>query len=275
MTEKQLLIVEDEIIVAEDIRRSAQHMGYAVLSIASSGEEAIKKAQELNPDLVLMDIMLNGEMNGIEAAEQIRSFNIPVIYLTAYSDERTFERAKITEPFGYVIKPFKERELQINIEIALYKHEMEKKLKESKQWLSAIINGIGDAVIATDTGGLVNVMNPIAEVLTGWKLGEASGKPIAEVFNIISEEKGREVENPVSKVMREGSFYGLIEHTVLVSRGGAKIPVDIIGSPIKDENENVIGVVVIFYDIIERQRTEEALKMSAMSSFKEGVAVMR
>ncbi|SNQ59916.1 response regulator [Candidatus Methanoperedens nitratireducens] len=267
MTEKQILIVEDEIIVAEDIRRSAQHMGYAVLSMASSGDEAIKKAQELNPDLVLMDIMLNGKMDGIRAAEQIRSrFNIPVIYLTAYSDEETLERAKITEPFGYVIKPFKERELHINIEIALYKHNMEKKLKESKQWLSAVINGIGDAVIATDTGGLVNVMNPIAEILTGWQQGEASGKPLAEVFNIISEEKGREVENPVSKVMREGSFYGLAERTVLVSKGGMKIPVDIIGSPIKDEKENVIGVVVIFYDILERQRTEEALKRSAIKA---------
>jgi two-component system cell cycle sensor histidine kinase/response regulator CckA len=267
MTEKQILIVEDESIVAEDIRRSTQQMGYAVLSIASSGEEAIKKAQELNPDLVLMDIMLNGKMDGIRAAEQIRScFNIPVIYLTAYSDEKTFERAKITEPFGYVIKPFKERELHINIEIALYKHKMEKKLKESKQWLSAVINGIGDAVIATDTGGLVNVMNPIAEALTGWKQEEASGKPLAEVFNIISEEKGRVVENPVSKVMREGSFYGLIESTLLVSRGGTKIPVDIIGSPIKDEKENVIGIVVIFYDILERQRTEEALRKSAIKT---------
>ncbi len=267
MTEKQILVVEDEIIVAEDIRRSAQHMGYAVLSMASSGEEAIKKAQELNPDLVLMDIMLNGKMDGIEAAEQIRSsFNIPVIYLTAYSDEKTFERAKITEPFGYVIKPFKERELHINIEIALYKHKMEKMLKESKQWLSAVVNGIGDAVIATNTEGLVKVMNPIAEALTGWKQGEASGKPLAEVFNITSEEMGKEVENPVSKAMREGSFYGLAERTMLVSKGGTKIPVDIIGSPIKDEKENVIGVVVIFYDILERQRIEETLKQSAIKT---------
>jgi PAS domain S-box-containing protein len=143
---------------------------------------------------------------------------------------------------------------------------MEKRLKESKQWLSAVVNGIGDAVIATDTGGLVKVMNPIAEVLTGWNQGEASGKPLAEVFNIISEEMGKEVENPVSKAMREGSFYGLVERTVLVSKGGTKIPVDIIGSPIKDEKENVIGVVVIFYDILERQRIEETLKKSALKT---------
>ncbi len=100
---------------------------------------------------------------------------------------------------------------------------MEKRLKESKQWLSAVVNGIGDAVVATDTGGLVKVMNPIAEALTGWKQEEASGKPIEEVFSIISEEKGKEVENPVSKVMREGNFYGLIERTILVSEGGTKI----------------------------------------------------
>ncbi len=95
MTEKRILVVEDEIIVAGDMRRSAQHMGYAVLSVASSGGEAIKKSHELNPDLVLMDIMLNGEMDGIEAAEQIRSsFNIPVIYLTAYSDKKRLRGQK-------------------------------------------------------------------------------------------------------------------------------------------------------------------------------------
>jgi PAS domain S-box-containing protein len=264
ITEKHILVVEDEIIVAEDIRRSLQRMGYVVPSVASSGEEAIKKAQEFNPDLVLMDIMLAGGMDGIEAAEQIRScFDIPVVYLTAYSDEKTLERAKITEPFGYIIKPFKERELHINIEIAFYKHEMERKLKEGKQWLAAVIKGIGDAVIATDTEGVIKVMNPIAEALTGWKQEEASGKPLTDVFNIISEENGRGVENPVAKVIREGIFYGLTEHTMLVAKGGTKMPVDIIGSPIKDEKENIIGIVVIFYDIIERKRIEEILRKSA------------
>src|SRR3990172_10007461 len=159
MVEARILVVEDEAIIAADIRESLQNLGYAVTSIALSGEEAIKKVEENNPDLVLMDIMLQGEMDGIEAASQIRTrFNIPAVYLTAYSDEKLLERAKITEPFGYIIKPFNERELHTNIEIALHKHKMEKKLKESEQWLSATLKSLGEAVIATDEKGIIKIM---------------------------------------------------------------------------------------------------------------------
>ncbi|MCZ7402758.1 MAG: response regulator [Candidatus Methanoperedens sp.] len=127
----QILVVEDEIIVADYIRKSLQNMGYSVPSIVSSGENAIKEIEKNNPDLVLMDIVLEGKMDGIEAAEIIRSrFNIPVVYLTANSEENILERAKITEPFGYIIKPFNERDLRTNIEIALYKHKMERELKD-------------------------------------------------------------------------------------------------------------------------------------------------
>ena len=183
---KQILIVEDEIIIAEGLQRKLKTMGYAVPVTVSSGEEAITKIKENSPDLVLMDIVIHGKMDGIETAGQIHSlFDVPVVYLTAYADEKTLQRAKITEPFGYLIKPFKERELQITIEIALYKHEMEKKLRESErilreknQWLIAVIESIGDAVIATDPQGTIRLMNPIAEALTGWKQNDALGKPL-------------------------------------------------------------------------------------------------
>src|SRR5659263_275510 len=130
--EKQILVVEDEILIAEGLQRKLKAMGYAVPVIVSSGEEAIKKTKENNPDLVLMDINLYGKMDGIEAASKIHSFSdIPVIYLTAYADNKTLERAKITEPYTYLIKPFKDREVQINLEIAFYKNKMEKMLKDS------------------------------------------------------------------------------------------------------------------------------------------------
>ena len=117
-----------------------------------------------------MDIVLKGETNGIDAAGQIRSrLDIPVVYLTAYADEKTVERAKLTEPFGYIIKPFNDKELHTIIEMALYKHKIEKKLKEREEWLSTILESIGDAVIATDAKGCVTLMNPVAESLTGWK----------------------------------------------------------------------------------------------------------
>src|SRR3989304_5840331 len=116
MAETQILVVEDEAIVAEAIRRKLRKLGYAVPSTASRGEEAIKKVEENNPDLVLMDIVLQGEMDGIEAAEKIRTrFNTPVVYLTAYSDEKTLLRAKITEPFGYIIKPFRNGQLPVGV----------------------------------------------------------------------------------------------------------------------------------------------------------------
>jgi PAS domain S-box-containing protein len=259
--EKQILVVEDEIIVAEDIQERLKNMGYSVPVVVSSGKEAIMKASENNPDLVLMDIMLHGEMDGIQAAEKIRSdFDIPVIYLTAYSDDKTLERARITEPYGYIIKPFNQRELQVNLEIALYKHTMEKILKDSEQWLAAVLMSIGDGVIATDPDGMVKLMNPIAEALTGWKQEDALRKPLTTVFNIKSEEKVNKVEDPVTKVIREGIFYGLVDNTILTAKGGTEIPIDIIGTPIKDRKDSIIGIIVTFYDIIERKRIEKELK---------------
>jgi len=139
-----------------------------------------------------MDIVLQGEMDGIEAAGQIHAhFNIPVVYLTAYSDEKTLLRAKITEPFGYIIKPFKERELQVAIEISLFKNDMEQKLKEKNEWFSVTLNSISDGVIATDSKGCVLFMNTIAQSMTGWEMYLAEGKPLKEVLNIVSEKKER------------------------------------------------------------------------------------
>lgn len=121
----KILVVEDENIVALEIKKRLQKLGYVVPGVASTGEDAISKAEGILPDLVLMDIMLKGEIDGINAAGEIRKrFNIPVIYLTAYSDGDTIERAKLTEPYGYILKPFEEDDLRTAIEIALYRHQM-------------------------------------------------------------------------------------------------------------------------------------------------------
>jgi CheY-like chemotaxis protein len=127
MTEERILIVEDEHIVAMGIKRMLKNMGYTLAGIASSGEEAINKAESTLPDLVLMDIMLKGEMNGIEAAKEIKSrFGIPVVYLTACSENKIVERAWKTGHSGYVVKPFDEKDLQKSINVALCRHKMEK-----------------------------------------------------------------------------------------------------------------------------------------------------
>lgn len=125
MTDAKILVVEDENIVALEIKKRLQKLGYIVPGVASTGEDAIIKAEGILPDLVLMDIMLKGEIDGIHAAGEIRSrFNIPVIYLTAYSDEETLERTKLTEHYGYILKPFEEEDLRTTIEIALYRHKV-------------------------------------------------------------------------------------------------------------------------------------------------------
>ncbi|MCZ7356542.1 MAG: response regulator [Candidatus Methanoperedens sp.] len=257
MVNEKVLVVEDEQIIAMEIQSKLKNHGYSC-ALASSGEEAIKKAGEIRPSIVLMDIMLNGDMDGTQAAEQIRTlFDIPIIYITAYTDENTLERAKITQPFGYLVKPFVERELYIAIEIALYKHNMEKKVKESEGWLSATLKSIGDAVIATDEKRMVKLMNPFAEALTGWKEEEAIGKPLKDVFKIIGEETGEEVEDPITKVTREGVFFGLANHNLLITKDGRKMPVDIIGTRIIDERSNIIGTVLVFYDTLDRNRIEK------------------
>lgn len=261
-----ILVVEDESIVARDIQSRLKKLGYTVTGIASSGEEAIKKAAEKNPDLVLMDIRLKGKIDGVEAAKEIHDrFKVPVIYLTAYADEATLERAKVTEPFGYILKPFKERELQSTIEITLSKYQMERKLKEREQWLIAVLKSIGDAVITTDSNNRVTFMNPVAETLTGWQQEEALGRDGIEVFNIANEETPTRLQNPFSKVLQEGVVIGIPKQTILIAKNGTEIPIDDSVAPIKDEHGNITGAVLVFRDITvakwEQEEREKLLQL--------------
>lgn len=140
MSKINILIVEDESIVAKDIQHSLKKLGYTTVGICSTGEEAISITEDVKPDLVLMDIMLKGDMSGIEAAALIREkFNIPIIYLTAYADESTLSKAKVSEPYGYIIKPFKEIDLHTSIEMAIYKHDKERDLKKERDFLYSIV----------------------------------------------------------------------------------------------------------------------------------------
>ena len=248
----KILIVEDERVVAEDIKEKIRKFGYTVL-IASSGEKGLEKADEEHPDLVLMDIVLGGRIDGIAAAEQLSQLSIPVIFLTAYADEETLTRARKAEPFGYIVKPFEERELHATIEMALYKHSMEKKLAEHEQWLSTILKSISDAVIATDIKGICTFMNPVAEVLTGYDQEEARGKHLDDIF-IITDETGEPLKTPAKKVLLEGVQEPT--HCILKTRNKTYIPIDNSAAPIRD-NGNTIGAVVVFRDITEQKKIAE------------------
>jgi PAS domain S-box-containing protein len=156
----KILIVEDEAVTGMDIRRSLTDLGYSVCAIVTTGELAIRKAGELHPDLILMDIMLAGKMTGIEAAEIInQQYHIPVVYLTAYSDDSYLAKAKLTEPFGYILKPFRELELKTTIEMALYKYAMEHALRISEETTKVLLNATEDLLFLIDTSGRLLAAN--------------------------------------------------------------------------------------------------------------------
>src|SRR5271165_5534518 len=180
-TKKQILVVEDEGLIAADIQRRLERLGYAVPAIVQSGEEALCCARSTPFDLVLMDIRIVGEMDGIATAAALKAeCGMPVVYMTAYSDETTLSRAQLTEPFGYVMKPVADASLRSAVQIAIYKSEMERRLRTSEAWLSATLRSVGEGLIAADCKGEVVFTNPTAERLTGWSSADARGRQLMD-----------------------------------------------------------------------------------------------
>ncbi|MDH7511441.1 MAG: response regulator [Clostridiales bacterium] len=258
----RILIVEDEGLVARDVENMARSVGYKVCGIANTADEAVDMAGRFRPDLVLMDVVIKGTLDGIAAAEKIwESFHVPVIYVTAYADESTIERATITEPFGYILKPFDERELKIAVEMAFYKSRMAMKLREREEWLSAVLKSIGDGVIATSKEGLITFMNPLAEKLTGWSYDEALRRPLGEVFKAVEFAGGAKAASepalePTDRHVRMHS------ERILCAKGGQTFPIEETVMPLNASQGNLSGHVLIFRDISARKQAEQALKES-------------
>jgi PAS domain S-box-containing protein len=260
---RRIMVVEDEQIIAEDLRDRLKVLGYEVVGIAATGAAAIAMVEVERPDLVLMDIELKGESDGIKTAEQIRTrLQIPVVYLTAHSDRATLDRAKLTEPYGYLIKPVEDRELHVVIEVALYRSAMDRRLRESERRLAIMLNSIGDAVISTNDRGAVTFLNPVAVTLTGWNPQEAAGRDITEVFHIRSRETNDPIESPVRRALAEKRIVELPSNTKLVARDGKEISIDDSAAPTIDDAGAVTGAVLVFRDISERQQLEEQLRQS-------------
>ena len=187
MTKPRIMLVEDETIIADDLALRLRKMGYEICGTLTSGEDVINSLAVDRPDLILMDIVLQGEMTGIEAAERIGTdFGVPVIFLTAFGDDETFGRAKLADPFGYLLKPFQDRELKIAIEIALFKHQMEKKLRESEEWFRTVFQSSRDAVFILDRDARIVQANMAATMLTGYSRSEMkniSGTDLLEHYS--------------------------------------------------------------------------------------------
>jgi PAS domain S-box-containing protein len=181
MSQPLILIVEDEAIVAMDLRLHLQDLGYAVSGLAATGEEAVAMAARTRPSLVLMDISLGAGMDGIEAAHHMQGMGLPVVYLTAFADEATLTRAKESGPYGYLLKPFDERTLHSTIEMALYRHRMELELKASESRMRAIIEHALDLVVILDQSGRVTYSSPAAARILGYRPGERIGTSAADM----------------------------------------------------------------------------------------------
>ncbi len=173
----KILIVDDEAYVATQIKERLTRTGYTVAGVASSGKAAIDMAGRLAPDLVLMDIVMPGEIDGIEAARKIRDeLDIPVIFLSAHVDNKIIEKAKLAEPFGYLVKPFHKREIKAAIEVALYKKDMEKRLHESEARYRSVFENTGTATVIIEEDMTISMVNSELEKLSGYSKKEVEGK---------------------------------------------------------------------------------------------------
>jgi two-component system cell cycle sensor histidine kinase/response regulator CckA len=257
MKKTQILIVEDERIVATDIKTSLIRLGYDVCDIAVSGKEAIKKAEEIRPDLVLMDIVLEGEMDGIEAASIISSrFDLPIVYLTAHADDKTLHRAKMTGPSGYILKPFEDRDVHSTVEMALYKHKMGIKLKKSEKKFRTLTENINVGIYRAipDAKGNFIEANPAIVNMFGYKNREEFLS--LNVVDLYRNPEDREKFK--AKISKNGFVKD--EEQKFKRKDGTNFTGSVSAVAVKDEKGKVIYHDSIIEDITERKRAEEEIR---------------
>lgn len=274
-TEKghKILVVEDEGLIAHDIANRLENLGHHVIGTCGTAAEAIEQAADA--EIVLMDIRLDGPGDGIAAASEIRErYHLPVVFLTGQSDRATLERAKSAAPFGYIVKPLTPAALQTSIEIALYKHKMERELSAREAWLSTIFTSVTDAVIVADPQGNVVMLNRAAEVLTGWIQAEASGKPLEKVARFF-DANGAELIDPVSLAILLDKPAPFGPSTRMSSRTGRELMIEGSAAPVKAPGVT-LGVAVTIRDVSakrwEESQVRQAQKLEAIGRLAAGVA---
>ena len=255
MEKKKILIVEDERIIAEDIKVSLKKLDYEIIGIVTTGEEAIEKAGKLKPDLILMDILLETAMDGIEAAERIqKDYDIPVIFLTAHADDKTLQKASSCDFYGYILKPFKDKELHATINMALNKHNMEMKIKESKEKYKIIFKNIQDVYFEIDISGIIREISYSIEGIIGFKREQLLGKSIFDFFQTSQERFLYElkIENQINEF-----------EVNLKDRDNNIIPCSINAKLFRDENGRPEKIIGSLRNITKRKLAEEQAKRLA------------
>jgi len=253
-----ILIVEDEGLIALDLKKKLEQAGYAVPMVADNADDALLGVESLRPSLVLMDIRLRGPQDGIETADQIRrQFHIPVMYVTAHADRDTLQRARITEPFGYIVKPFHSVDFRAQIEMALWKHKMEQKLRVSEAWLATTFRNVADALIATDSGGNIVFMNAPAAELTGWECGVSIGKPLLDVFQVFDEATNLPVVHPLDDIY-DGRELDTGPRSFKLTKRDSPDPIVVEAELSANRDEGaLLGIIVVFRDVTARRKAEK------------------
>jgi len=272
----RILVVEDERIVAKDLSESLERMGYQVIGSAATSQAALDLAAQHLPELVLMDIRISGDVDGIATADVLRNrFGIPVIYLTAYADDETLARAKVTAPLGYIVKPFKSAEIRGAIEVAMVRHKLEREVSDREHWFSTTLRSVGDAVIAVDPDARVRFLNEVAAQLLGVNEADVVGRSIEEVVQLSDERSNEPIENPVRNAI-EHRRVGALPETTLLANAPRKQPIEDSCAPIVDDSGRLLGAVMVFRDVTEKRRTQLRLALNdrlvALGTLVAGVA---
>jgi PAS domain S-box-containing protein len=271
-----IMVVEDERIVARNIEESLLSMGYDVLGSHATGADCLRQAGERRPDLVLIDVRIKGDFDGIQTAKLLRSrFDVPVVFLTAYADDETLRRAREAEPHGYILKPFRASDLRAGVEIAVFKHRLESQLKDRERWFSTTLRAIGDAVITVDSEEKVTFVNRVGEVLTGSKQEHLVGRPLADVFRLVDERTGKPVSVPIREAFAREGATRIPSGSVLAGPDG-EVQIEDSVAPIVDENGKLWGAVIVFRDVSEQRRLEERVaradRLASLGTLAAGIA---
>jgi len=249
LTPARILVIEDDFVVARDLRNQLQRLGYQIAGSTPRGEGAAELARSSRADLVLADIRLAGPMDGMAAVREIRLHcDIPVVFLTSYADDETLRRASLADPQGYVLKPFDASQLRTAVEIALHKHAFDRQLRASESRFAATLASIADAVISIGSDGLIVYMNPTAQALTGVSSAQALGRALDQVYRVGEDDTGVSPNAETSLMLTDAS--------------GRVIPIEQSASPIIDARGHVSGTVLVFRDLSARRAMEIALRQA-------------
>ncbi len=246
MSGKNVLIVDDDLIIANLIEMRLKKLGYNVVGITGSGKEAIHLAASSGPDVIIMDINIKGEIDGIETANRIiRDFDIPIVYLTGDQDLKTFERAKATDDCEYLVKPFKDLDLSIGVELAIYKHALNAGARKQQEYYHKLFRSFFEGVITTDQSGMIVYMNPAAGRLIGVNDSFSQKMHLRDVVRIVNSTTGRAVENPVDRIMGDKECVAIPEDAVLIKRDSGKVPVEGCAAPILEDDGTISGIMLV------------------------------